>query len=830
MDTRIEELKKLCSLFEANIEQYISPRYDEANIRTDFIDRFFELLDWDIANKQGFSEVYREVVREDKVIIEGNKKAPDCSFRIGGARKFFEEAKRASINIKDAAEPAFQLRRYAYTAKLPLSILTNFAEFAVYDTRIKPDKNDNAGVARIFYCTYKEYEKYFDFLYNTFSKTAILKGSFDRYIQENKNKKDTLEVDEDLLKVIENWRMELAKNIALRNTELSVYDLNIAVQKIIDRIVFLRIAEDKGIETENLLLAIAKTKNIYRKLILLFKKADSKYNFGLFIKVDWIESLAIDDKVLSTIIVNLYYPECPYEFSVLPVEILGSIYERFLGKTIRFKGVKSGHTAVIEKKPEVKKAGGVFYTPQYIVDYIVQNTVGKKIRNKSLDETAPLKICDPACGSGSFLVGAYQCLLAYHLNYYTQKENLKNALKKAKVYEAGYKSYKLTITEKQRILTNNIFGVDIDNQAVEVTKLSLYLKLLENEGKEAEERLFKYSDMTLLPSLEENIKCGNSLIGTDFYAQRNLDLTDDERIRVNCFDWEKEFPSIFKTGGFDVIIGNPPYVRPHRIEEYVKKYFWKNFKTFAAKSDMYCCFMEKGITLMKQGGMHSFITPHTWTSLESFTLIRKYILDNCRIHKLTQLPKKVFTDATVETCIFIIEKTKANPRNVINICRLNSASVIQSIRKFPHKDIFNTHLYNFQLYSRDSSKLIIEKIKTTGIPLANFVKLLYGFKTGDDGKFISTQKTNKEYKPFIRSADVYRYGNKIPVEYVWYVPDIMIKHKRTARPGDAERFLTEKIIVARMGKNIAATYNNSGLFVKDAMLLLGSNAISLKYL
>jgi adenine-specific DNA-methyltransferase len=175
MDTRIEELKKLCSLF-------------EANIRTDFIDRFFELLDWDIANKQGFSEVYREVT----VTIEGNKKAPDCSFRIGGARKFFEEAKRASVNIKDAAEPAFQLRRYVYTAKLPLSILTNFAEFAVYDTRIKPDKNDNAGVARIFYCTYKEYEKHFDFLYNTFSKTAILKGSFDRYVQENKNKKDTL--------------------------------------------------------------------------------------------------------------------------------------------------------------------------------------------------------------------------------------------------------------------------------------------------------------------------------------------------------------------------------------------------------------------------------------------------------------------------------------------------------------------------------------------------------------------------------------------------------------------------------------------------------------
>ncbi|MDR0785322.1 MAG: type I restriction enzyme HsdR N-terminal domain-containing protein, partial [Treponema sp.] len=161
MDTRIEQLKALTAFFEDNIAQYKSPQYDEANTRADFIDKFFALLDWDVANNQGFSESYREVVREDKVKIDGSQKAPDYSFRIGGTRKYFVEAKKPSVNIKDAADPAFQVRRYAYTAKLPLSILTNFAEFAVYDTRIKPNKNDNAGIARIFYCTYKEYEKHF---------------------------------------------------------------------------------------------------------------------------------------------------------------------------------------------------------------------------------------------------------------------------------------------------------------------------------------------------------------------------------------------------------------------------------------------------------------------------------------------------------------------------------------------------------------------------------------------------------------------------------------------------------------------------------------------
>jgi adenine-specific DNA-methyltransferase len=288
-----------------------------------------------------------------------NQKVPGYSFRIGGARKFFVEAKKPQVNIKDAATPAYQVRRYAYTARLPLSILTNFAEFAVYDTRIKPHKDDKSGTACIFYCAFDQYEQHFYFIYSIFSKNAILKGSFDKYIETDKNKKGTSEVDTELLNLVEEWRVDLAKNIAKSNPALSIYNLNTVVQKIIDRIVFLRIAEDKGIEDKALLLTVTKTTNIYQKLILLFEKANEKYNSGLFAPVDWINNVHVDDKALSNIIINLYYPECPYEFSVLPVEILGSIYERFLGKTIRFRAVKDDtHTAIIEEKPEVKKSGG----------------------------------------------------------------------------------------------------------------------------------------------------------------------------------------------------------------------------------------------------------------------------------------------------------------------------------------------------------------------------------------------------------------------------------------------------------------------------------------
>jgi type I restriction-modification system DNA methylase subunit len=460
----------------------------------------------------------------------------------------------------------------------------------------------------------------------------------------------------------------------------------------------------------------------------------------------------------------------------------------------------------------------------------VKNTVGGIIRDKKPEEISSIKICDPACGSGSFLVGAYQYLLDYHLDYYSQEKNVKFSLKNKKIFETGLNAYKLTIDEKQRILCSSIFGVDIDNQAVEVTKLSLYLKLLEDESKESAERLFRYSDITLLPYLEDNIKCGNSLIGTDFYNQDHLNLSDDDRIKINCFDWEREFYGIFKAGGFDVIIGNPPYVRPHNIEDYAKIYFWKRYNTFIAKSDMYSCFMEKGINILKNKGLFSFITPHTWTSLESFTSIRKYILNNCAIIQLTQLPKKVFSEATVETCIFVFKKQTDNKEQVVNIFKIDNNNDVSFIRKFAQEEIKKGHLFNFQLYSRYTGQNIIDKIKNTGQPLDCYVKLVYGFKTGDDEIFITKKKKYKEHKLFIRSADVFRYGYVIQNEYVWYVPDMMIKNRKSARPGEIDRFISEKIIVARMGKELIASYDSGGLFVKDAMLLLNKSSVSLKYL
>ena len=325
---------------------------------------------------------------------------------------------------------------------------------------------------------------------------------------------------------------------------------------------------------------------VYPRLCELFQHADDRYNSGLFHfhkEKDGPEEpdnftlkLNIDDKTIKQIISQLYYPDCPYEFSVLPADTLGQVYEQFLGKVIR---LTKGHQAKIEDKPEVKKAGGVYYTPAYIVEYIVQQTVGKMLDGKTPQQVGALTstwkpaksrplltVLDPACGAGSFLIGAYQKLLDWHRDWYLKDGPGKH---QDRTYEASSGDWRLTTTERKRILLSHIYGVDIDSQAVEVTKLSLLLKVLEGENQETFGRQLKMSPARALPDLSNNIKCGNALIGPEFYdGQQAGRFDEEEALRINAFDWRTEFAAIRQDGGFDAVIGNPPYVRIQTLKEW----------------------------------------------------------------------------------------------------------------------------------------------------------------------------------------------------------------------------------------------------------------------
>lgn len=672
------ELLGLVARFREQHADYQRGAYNETQLRRDFLDPLFSLLGWDVDNRAGYAESFREVVHEDAVKVGGMTKAPDYSFRIGGRRLFFLEAKKPAIHIKEEIPPAYQLRRYAWSAGLQLSILSDFEEFAVYDGTIKPDSRDKPAKARVFYCTFEDYADKWDEIAALFSKDAVLKGGIERFVKKLPGRRGTATVDAEFLAQIENWRDLLARNIALRN-DLDVHALNHAVQATIDRIVFLRICEDRGIENDGRLLALTNGAGIYTRLTQLFRDADDRYNSGLFhFKAEkdragdpdgYTLKLAIDDKPLKDIIRGLYYPESPYEFSVLPADILGQVYERFLGKVIR---LTSGGQAKVEEKPEVKKAGGVYYTPTYIVEHIVRQTVGALLEGKTPKQAEKLRICDPACGSGSFLIGAYQYLLDWHLKWYSESEPQKHASGRNPKLRQSHDGWRLTVAERKRILTHNIFGVDIDAQAVEVTKLSLLLKVLEGETGEtlglAQMKLFHER---ALPNLDANILCGNSLIGTDFYESR-LDLDEEARRRINAFDWESGFPEVFKTGGFDAVIGNPPYIRIQTLKEWapLEVEHYKAIYQAASRGnyDIYAVFVERGLQLLNKPGKLGFILPHKFFNADYGEPLRGLIAEGRHLARVVHFGhQQVFGQATTYTCLLFLNKAATNACRFIRV-------------------------------------------------------------------------------------------------------------------------------------------------------------------
>jgi len=666
-----EQILQLIETFDRNSDAYHTGGYNETQLRREFIDPFFEALGWDVANKNGYAPAYRDVIHEDAIKIGTATKAPDYSFRIGEARKFFVEAKKPSVDIKEDAHPAYQLRRYAWSAKLPLSILTDFEEFAVYDCLTKPSHTDRASTGRIMYFTCKEYVDHWDEIAQIFSKEAIQRGSFDKFAAKAEGKRGTSTVDKEFLKEIESWRKNLATHIARQNRELGTAEVNFAVQRTIDRILFLRMCEDRGIEPYGQLLAIKNGREVYHRLGGLFEKADAKYNSGLFyfrqekgrneLPDEMTLGLNVPDEPIGWILHRLYYPQ-PYEFSVIPPEILGNVYEQFLGKVIR---ITPARMVKIEDKPEVKKAGGVYYTPEYIVDYIVKNTVGKLCEGKTPKEISKLRILDPACGSGSFLLGAYTYLLNYYRDWYVANEPEKYA---KQLYQGKGGHYFLTIAEKKQILLNNIHGVDIDSQAVEVTKLSLLLKVLEGESQETVQQVFRIFHERALPDLGNNIKCGNSLIGTDFYDNLESDkITDELRNRINAFDWQKEFPAVFKQGGFNAVIGNPPWGGDIDKE---LAYFHKVYPDAVQKTtDSFKLFISKSCKLVTTNGYISMIVPQTLLRQNRYSDVRA-LLVGFTIKSLIDLGENVFEKVVAPSTIFVVKKSPYGVDNSIEFIDL----------------------------------------------------------------------------------------------------------------------------------------------------------------
>lgn len=574
---------------------------------------------------------------------------------------------------------------------------------------------------------------------------------------------------------------------------------------------------------------ISTSEHPWRKFIELSKRLDAKYN-GVVFKEHFIDKnafLGANEELFKNIAQDLDHTNTPYDFNYIPIHILGNIYERFLGKIIVVEDGK----ARIELKPEIRKAGGVFYTPKYIVDYIVENTVGKKIADKKPKEIAKLKFADIACGSGSFLIGVYDYLLDYYKIYYNQ--NPDEAKKDGCKYDTENQIWVLSIKQKQQILLDNVFGVDIDLQATEVSQVSLFLKLLEDETMATANDMNVLFAEKILPDLSGNIKCGNSLIGYEI-MDGVLEFGKEEMRKLNPFDFEQAFPAVFKNGGFDCIVGNPPYV-DSRINSDDLKNYWKKHYISAqyGKTNMYEVFVEKGLKLLKSRGSLGFIIPIVLLSLDACKSLREEIICKYTISEISYGEFDVFDNANVDTMSIFFEKLFSKDSK-IEIKKQNEGylQVLES-KKLLQSSINLNNGFKIQLSTGTILDKFAEQVDFF-VKISDIADFYNGIATGPNKEsYFSFEKINDQYKPLLVGNTIGYYKNNYDGLFINY------DRKKLHRPREEKIFTApEKILMQRirnlkLERRLICSYDDEQFYTFNSvnnLLLRDDVPYSLKYL
>lgn len=832
----------------------------EAQIEQNYIRKLFHYLNWNVDNA-GLQPSQWEFILQK---TDPWGKRPDYDLQLDGQYLLIMDAKQIGQNLHDPRW-MHQVYTYGYSTqsqpaprKIDFAILTDFQEFILLDCTLYAATPQAVNNFRILDWTCDDYVSQFDTLWELFERENMRAAAHTRntdkpqglwalYLSPKKVKANRIPPDEAFLYQMDNekdgWRVRLAKDMKKLNSDADGNLITAAVQLLIDRLIFVKALSDREIEQDYLTQLAEQVEKAglsiddvgwFNACRDIFAKLNQFYNGSIFEPRPELEAVTVSNKVVRDIIGALQPENSPYNFAVMPVEILGTIYERFLGRVVR----ATDHRVKIEDKPEVRKAGGVYYTPQYIVDYIVQDTVSKLLEQCYKPENvAQIKILDPACGSGSFLLGAYQALIDWHKQYYVQKSHWTKQDHEAAYYN-GDGQVRLTAKLKRQILLNNIFGVDIDQQAVEVTRFSLSLKALEETRRNElyeEVNLFK---QTVLPDLRDNIKCGNSLIGADYFAGQ-LISDADELCRVNPFDWEQEFKT---PQGFDCIIGNPPYIftRNQGIDEAQKVYFYNHYKHQSIQLNTFGIFVERCYELLRPSGLLGFITPNNWLTIDTFASLRKFLLESTREIKIINILDRVFAAANVDTAIVLFEKGK--PTSLL-VAEMKNKTEVFSRRMELATIKPPAYILQISLLKDSSSQDIIKRIEACSQPLALFCTVSTGLKVYQTGKgkppqtnyekenrvFHAKTRQNKTYGQYLDGVDVSRYHLAWSGEYLSY-GDWLAEPRRSV-PFDGERLLVRQI-------PSKPPYLVHGVFVKQAyyndinsmVIFAPIENVSLKYL
>nr|WP_320976847.1 N-6 DNA methylase [Bacteroides intestinalis] len=633
----VQEIKNtihaLVEKYESNRNFYRTLNFNETQVRNEFLDPLFEVLGWDIRNMSGKKTNEREVLLEESLKADAatHSKKPDYTFRLFGERKFFLEAKKPCVDISTDDNPAKQVRRYGYTANLKISVLSNFEDLYIYDTSYKVEDGDTLVKARIKAYHYTDYENVAEELLELVGKESVYTGHFEEVWDDIELNVVHQSVDSLFLEQINQWRLMLGQQILSCDPDLEIDYLGDIVQSYINKILFLRVCEDRNIETYQRLLTIA-DHNSHKELVAKFKEADNKYNSGLFEELISEDVIGNISSSFWMIIRQLYFPESPYSFTVLSSDILGRIYEIFLAEKL---AVVDGELKIV-KKPENAERD-IVTTPNFVVREILHQTAAEIIQGKTANEINNLKCADIACGSGAFLLELYQLLYDSLVDYYFEND-------RSKLVQTSIDTYKLPYEMKRNLLVNCIYGVDKDFNAVEACKFGLLLKLLEDEDVNS-----LSSFHPILPDLSNNIFYGNSLLST-------ADVPADDAFEINPFD--------FGDRTFDLIVGNPPYMKTEDIKAFTPKekslYEKGNRYTSAYKQyDKYFLFIERTLNLLKPDGYLGYVVPNKFMKVGAAKELRNFIANNAYLKTMISFgAHQVFADKSTYTCIIVLEKNK----------------------------------------------------------------------------------------------------------------------------------------------------------------------------
>ena len=633
-------------------------------------------------------------------------------------------------------------------------------------------------------------------------------------------------ITQQLYKDYSSFKREIFADILANNTDSDTPKEHILLlfkktQKLLDRLLFIFFAEDSGLLPPNSMILILEDwqklkemdeyRPLYSRIRKYFGYLDTgfkgkkyeifAYNGGLFKPDEVLDSLKISDDLLA----NFTRKLADYDYSTeVDVNILGHIFENSLNEIEEVTAqINAGEAPTVSKR----KRDGVFYTPQYITKYIVENTVGRLCAEKKAEmgiveaeyfsdknrQMATKKrlldnldayrewlkeitICDPACGSGAFLNAALRFLMDEH----KLLDEMEKKLTGFDIPFPGVENY---------ILEKNLYGVDINEESVEIARLALWLRTAKPHRK--------------LNSLNNNIKCGNSLI------------SDPEIAGEKAFDWEKEFPQVFAKGGFDVVIGNPPYVNMVNIlDENQRKYYQKNYKTVKNKSDLYSIFTEKASQLLRKNGLFGFIFSNSWMGTDSFSAFREFLAHDVKVTKLVQLPPGVFEDATVTTALCFYTNCKPTEEDNIIIETCENKEFVSKGFILPYKQVLENPNTSFSF----EKTIKIDKVPTK--KLSEIASFSLGIKTSDDKRFVFEEKKDDDCYLFLRGRNVKRWNTPENDEWLWYKPELICE-KPGGRPRVFENFVVDKkIIIQDIATEITATLDTNKYLCNDTLNII----------